>query len=76
VSKSNEGRWIILVKLKSIILKKRISVSELSERTSLDYKSLHNIISNKTKGAKFSTLDKIAKALDITIDELFDRDKY
>lgn len=69
-------RWIILIKVKSIILKKSISISELSERTSLDYKSLHNIISNKTKGAKFSTLDKIAKALDISIDELFDREDY
>ncbi|WP_372713694.1 helix-turn-helix domain-containing protein [Ilyobacter sp.] len=59
-----------------MILKKSIRISELSEKTSLDYKSLHNIISNKTKGAKFSTLDKIAKALDISIDELFDREDY
>ncbi len=52
---------------------KGLTITDLSQKTNIDYKTLHNIVNMKTKGAKFVTLDKIAKALDVSIDELFDR---
>ncbi len=53
---------------------KGLTITDLSQKTNIDYKTLHNIVNMKTKGAKFVTLDKIAKALDVSIDELFDRE--
>lgn len=62
------------IKLLNTLSTKGLTITDLAQKTNIDYKSLHNIVNVKTKGAKFTTLDKIARALDVTIDELFDRE--
>jgi|GEM_PF-3107699 len=59
------------INISSIIRIKKKTPYWLAKSTGID---ISKIVNNETKGAKFVTLDKIAKALDVSIDELFDRE--
>ncbi len=62
------------INISSIIRIKKKTPYWLAKSTGIDIKAISKIVNNETKGAKFVTLDKIAKALDVSIDELFDRE--
>ena len=59
------------------ILKTRtITIYKLSNITKLEINTLSRIVKNKVKGCNNDALDKIARALDVSIDELFDREDH
>lgn len=63
-------------KISELAIKKHITLYSLHKLTKIDIKSILRIANNEVKGCKFTTLDKIARALDVSIDELFDREDH
>jgi DNA-binding Xre family transcriptional regulator len=43
----------------------------LSKETGIAYPTIHNIVKGKTEKIEFGTMEKIAKALDASLDEIF-----
>ena len=62
----------ILLRLKKL----NKSIYWLEKTTKIDKRTLVRILNNEVEAAKFTTLDKIARALDVSIDELFDREDH
>jgi len=60
-----------MIKLKRILKEKDITQSKLARMTDLEICQISNICSGKQKTLLLSTAKKIAKALNMTIDELF-----
>ncbi len=54
----------IIVNLDVIMAKRKISLSELSERVDITLANLSILKNNKAKAIRFSTLEAICKALD------------
>ena len=59
-----------------ILKRKKQTAYFLSLKSGVALKTIYRLKTNETKGAKFTTLDKIARALDVSIDELFDREDH
>lgn len=51
--------------------KKNINISQLNEMTGISRNSLSLLINGKSKGIQFDTIDKISKALNAKIEDLF-----
>ena len=62
----------ILLRLKKL----NKSIYWLEKTTKIDKRTLVRILNNEVEAAKFTTLDKIARAIDVSIDELFDREDH
>ncbi len=73
---SENGGGLIRIKVISILKNKNRSIYWLAQKIGMSWKDLSKIVNNKTKGSKFITLDKIARALDVSIDDLFDREDH
>ena len=58
--------------LPKILGEKYIKVAELARITGLDYTGLWKFYKGKTKMIEFATIDKICKALGISVGELFE----
>lgn len=54
----------IIVNLDVMLAKRKMSLSELSEKVGLTMANLSILKSNKAKAIRFSTLDKICEVLD------------
>ncbi len=65
---------MIIFNLKNLLKINKITLYQLSEKSEVSLKSIYRLVNNEVKGCKFTTLDKIARALDVPIDELFDRE--
>ncbi len=59
-------------KLSELLGKKRIRMSELQKLTGLSHTTIINLYYNRSKNISFETIDKLCKALDCNIDELFE----
>ncbi|OEK55459.1 hypothetical protein ASS95_01495 [Staphylococcus equorum] len=57
--------------LKKHLKEKDITISELSEKTGISRNSLGLLINGKSRGIQFDTLEKIARVIDIKIEDLF-----
>lgn len=57
-------------KLKKLMAHKNMSIYRLSKMTDIDDRSLGKIVNGKTTNPKIETLIKIAKALDVDINEI------
>lgn len=57
--------------LKKHLKEKDITISELSEKTGISRNSLGLLINGKSRGIQFDTLEKIARIIDIRIEDLF-----
>jgi len=57
---------LIQFKLKELLDKRNMTMSELSKRSGISRATLSTLASGKTQGIQFSTLEKIAGALNIT----------
>ncbi len=64
------------IKITKLIQEKKMTIYNLHKLTLIDLKTILRIANNEVKGCQFTTLDKIARALDVSIDELFDREDY
>lgn len=56
--------------LKALKSKKKMTRRELSKRSGLTEKAIYNIETGKRKNLELETLQKLSKALEVTIDEL------
>lgn len=63
---------MIKIHLSRILGEKRITQKELSRMTKIRVNTISEIYNEKTDGIKFSTLEKICKALDIKIGDLLE----
>ena len=43
----------------------------LAKETGIAYPTIHNIVKGKTERIDFNTMEKIAKALNVSFDEIF-----
>ena len=57
----------IVAQLKSVRIKNKVSMTELSEKTGVSQKHISNIENNKTKPT-IETLEKLSKGLGLEID--------
>lgn len=64
---------MIKFKLKEIMEEKGIKIKELNEKTGISRNSLSLLINGKSQGVQFETIEKITRALNIEIDELFEK---
>ena len=62
------------IALQLILIKKRVKIKELSEKTGITAPALSNIL-NLKRGAKIETVNKILDNLDLTKKERFDLKK-
>jgi putative transcriptional regulator len=63
----------IEVKLDMVLLKKKMSLTELSERIGISLTNLSLLKTGKVKGIRFSTLDAICRTLDCQPGDLLER---
>lgn len=55
---------MIIVNLDIMLAKRKMSVTELSEKVGITMSNISILKNNKAKAIRFSTLDEICKALD------------
>ncbi|MDW4086686.1 helix-turn-helix transcriptional regulator [Staphylococcus saprophyticus] len=63
---------MIKFNLKKVMKQKNINISQLNEMTGISRNSLSLLINGKSQGIQFETMEKITKALNINIEDLFD----
>lgn len=56
--------------LKELCIEKGISMLEISEKTGLNYATLHKFASNKTNSTKWEVLEKIIEVTGFKIEDL------
>ena len=64
---------MIIVNIDVMLAKRKMSVTELSERVGITLTNLSLLKNGKVKGMKFETLDKICAALDCQPGDLLER---
>ncbi|MCD3218541.1 helix-turn-helix transcriptional regulator [Mammaliicoccus sciuri] len=64
---------MIKFKLKEIMEKRFLKISDLHKSTGISRNSLSLLINGKSQGIQFDTLEKITRALNIEIEELFEK---
>ena len=62
----------IVVNLDVIMAKRKVSLSELSEKVNITLANLSILKNNKAKAIRFSTLDAICKALDCQVSDVLE----
>lgn len=60
------------INIKTLREKKGLSLNKLKEESGIGYATLHDIENGKSQSLNSNNLEKVAKALDTTIDELLD----
>jgi len=63
---------MIRIRLDYLLLDKRMSLTELAEKTGIALNNLSILKTNKARAIRFSTLNAICKALDCTPGELIE----
>ncbi len=61
---------MIRLRVKEIAEQKKISMTRLSRIADVNYKTVHAIFTNPYRDVTYSTLDKLARALGVTIPDL------
>ncbi|MBO0789719.1 MAG: helix-turn-helix transcriptional regulator [Ktedonobacteraceae bacterium] len=63
---------MIRLKIREIAEAKRINMSKLSRMADVNYNTIRAIWDNETKDVNVSTLEKIARALQVEVSELIE----
>ncbi|MBB2508438.1 MULTISPECIES: helix-turn-helix domain-containing protein [Staphylococcus] len=64
---------MIKFNLKKVMKQKNLNISQLNEMTGISRNSLSLLINGKSQGIQFETMEKITRALNIEVEELFER---
>ena len=59
------------INIENVLKLQNKSMYWLSKETGIAYPTIHNIVKGKTEKIEFNTMEKIAKALDVGLDEIF-----
>jgi transcriptional regulator with XRE-family HTH domain len=63
---------MVRIRLKEILQEKDISMSKLSRMSDISFSTISRIINDKNYSPTLSTLERIARALDIPISDLYE----
>lgn len=63
---------MIVINLDVVMAKRKMSLSELSDKVGITLANLSILKNNKAKAIRFSTLDAICKALDCKIEDILE----
>ena len=63
---------MIVINLDVMMAKRKMSLSDLSEKVGLTIANLSILKNNKAKAIRFSTLDAICKALDCKVEDILE----
>ncbi|WP_210126479.1 MULTISPECIES: helix-turn-helix transcriptional regulator [unclassified Staphylococcus] len=64
---------MIKFNLKKVMKQKNLNISQLNEMTGISRNSLSLLINGKSQGVQFETIEKITRALNIEVEELFEK---
>jgi putative transcriptional regulator len=63
---------VIVINLDVMMAKRKMSLSDLSEKVGITIANLSILKNNKAKAIRFSTLDAICKALDCKVEDILE----
>ncbi|MBR0040461.1 MAG: helix-turn-helix transcriptional regulator [Oscillospiraceae bacterium] len=63
---------MIVINLDVMMAKRKMSLSELSEKVGITLANLSILKNNKAKAIRFSTLDAICRALDCRVEDILE----
>ncbi len=63
---------MIRIRLKEVLEEKHISMSKLSRLSDLSFATISRIINDKNYSPTLNTLERIARALDVPLSELYE----
>jgi transcriptional regulator with XRE-family HTH domain len=63
---------MIRIRLKEVLKEKNISMSKLSRMSDLSFSTISRIINDKSYSPTINTLERIAKALNVPLSELYE----
>ena len=63
---------MIVINLDVMMAKRKMSLSDLSEKVGITIANLSVLKNNKAKAIRFSTLDAICKALDCKVEDILE----
>lgn len=63
---------MIIINLDVMMAKRKISLSELSDKVGITLANLSILKNNKAKAIRFSTLEAICKALDCKVEDIIE----
>lgn len=63
---------MIIIHLDVMMVKRKMSLNELSEKVGITLANLSILKNNKAKAIRFSTLDAICKALDCSVEDIIE----
>ncbi|MBQ8216209.1 MAG: helix-turn-helix transcriptional regulator [Clostridia bacterium] len=63
---------MIVINLDVMMAKRKMSLSDLSEKVGITIANLSILKNNKAKAIRFSTLDAICKALDCKVEDILE----
>lgn len=66
---------MILINLDVMMAKRKMSLSELSEKVGITLANLSILKNNKAKAIRFSTLDALCRALDCRVEDIIEYKK-
>lgn len=59
------------INIEEVLIKQGKTMYWLAKETGIAYPSIHNIVKGKTERIDFSTMERIAKALKVRLDDIF-----
>ena len=63
---------MIVINLDVMMVKRKMSLNELSEKVGITLANLSILKNNKAKAVRFSTLDAICRALDCRVEDILE----
>ncbi len=63
---------MIRIRLKEVLKEKNISMSKLSRMSDISFSTISRIINDKSYSPTINTLERIAKALNVPLSELYE----
>lgn len=63
---------MIVINLDVMMVKRKMSLNELSDKVGITLSNLSILKNNKAKAIRFSTLDAICKALDCRVEDIIE----
>lgn len=64
---------MVKLRIEEILKEKNMTKYQLNKKLGMCYRNFNNIVTNQITSIKFDTLDKISKALNVPVGELFEQ---
>jgi len=63
---------MVRIRLKEVLQEKNISMSKLSRMSDISFSTISRIINDKNYSPTLATLERIARALDVSVSDLYE----